>query len=692
MSMLKRLGFPEAIFSINSFVAAMLALYIAFSIGLPRPYWAMLTVYITVQPLSGALRSKAVYRVIGTALGGTAAVALVPNLVNSPIVLSVALAAWVGFCLYISLLDRTPRSYMFMLAGYTAGIIGFPSVTAPETIFDTALARVEEITLGILCAATVHTIFFPRSVLAFVNQKIGTILQDAEHWATETWAPDVLTGERYLRLAKDREKLAAEITELYILSTHLPFDTANHLPTMQAVNAIQDRLSLLLPLASAVEDRRRALKTVGGMTPDIVDLFNRVRDWVASGNKGTREEALALHEACFAARPELGPGADWAALLKASLLARMGELADDWQDARELAAYIAWPARPLAKKLTERLPPAGARVLHRDHGLALLSGFASFAAILACCAFWIATAWPEGAVAPMFAAIFTCFFAAQDDPAPSIFKFMIAIVISFPIAAAYLFAILPAIDGFPMLVAVLAPTFLILGALQGNPPTFPIAIALIIGVAGSLSLQEVFSSDFQSYTNNFIAEIGGIWGALVSTQLFRSIGSEISARRIVHFAWRDLAANAAARPEDCIDRSVWTSKMLDRLGLLIPRLSLIERPDEVLASTDLLNDLRIGLNVADLQQARRSAGPEAERSIARVLTALAASFRKIGIGKPRPIEEHLLIEIDEAIGDVAAESFTPERDTCLWALAGLRRNLFPRAEPYIPAMFSEAAQ
>ena len=91
--MLKRLGFPEAIFSINSFVAAMLALYIAFSIGLPRPYWAMLTVYITVQPLSGSLRSKAAYRVIGTVLGGVAAVALVPNLVNSPIVLSVALVS-----------------------------------------------------------------------------------------------------------------------------------------------------------------------------------------------------------------------------------------------------------------------------------------------------------------------------------------------------------------------------------------------------------------------------------------------------------------------------------------------------------------------------------------------------------------------------------------------------------------------
>ena len=74
--------------------------------------------------------------------------------------------------------------------------------------------------------------------------------------------------------------------------------------------------------------------------------------------------------------------------------------------------------------------------------------------------------------APLSAAIFSSFFAAQDDPAPSILKFMISTFISFPFAALYIFAVFPAIDGFPMLVAVLAPVFLILGALQGNPSTY----------------------------------------------------------------------------------------------------------------------------------------------------------------------------------------------------------------------------
>lgn len=46
-----------------------------------------------------------------------------PTLVNSPELLSLAIAAWVGLCLYVSLLDRTPRSYMFMLAGYTCALL-----------------------------------------------------------------------------------------------------------------------------------------------------------------------------------------------------------------------------------------------------------------------------------------------------------------------------------------------------------------------------------------------------------------------------------------------------------------------------------------------------------------------------------------------------------------------------------------
>ena len=94
----------------------MLALYIAMSLGLDRPYWAMASVYIASQPLSGATRSKAVYRLCATLIGAAAAVVLVPAISDAPPLLSLVLALWVAACLYLSLLDRTPRSYVCMLA------------------------------------------------------------------------------------------------------------------------------------------------------------------------------------------------------------------------------------------------------------------------------------------------------------------------------------------------------------------------------------------------------------------------------------------------------------------------------------------------------------------------------------------------------------------------------------------------
>src|SRR5262245_62824082 len=102
------------IFALKTFAAAMLAFYLALLLDMPRPYWAMASVYITSNVLTGATYSKAVYRILGTLIGAAATIVLVPNLVDSPEFLSLAIALWIGICLYLSLIDGTPRSYVFM--------------------------------------------------------------------------------------------------------------------------------------------------------------------------------------------------------------------------------------------------------------------------------------------------------------------------------------------------------------------------------------------------------------------------------------------------------------------------------------------------------------------------------------------------------------------------------------------------
>ncbi len=127
------------LFSLKIFASLIASYYISLRIGFSQPVWALSTVVFVSQPMAGQVLSKALYRMMGTVLGGAATVAFLPAFVNEPIALSFVLALWLGFCLYIALLDRTPRSYVFLLAGYTASIIGFPSVMLPGSIFNTAV-------------------------------------------------------------------------------------------------------------------------------------------------------------------------------------------------------------------------------------------------------------------------------------------------------------------------------------------------------------------------------------------------------------------------------------------------------------------------------------------------------------------------------------------------------------------------
>ena len=179
-----------SVFAVRTFAAAMVALSIALLLDMPRPYWAMASVYITSNQLTGATASKAVYRILGTLIGAAATIVLVPNLVDAPELLSLGIALWVGICVYLSLLDGSPRSYVFLLSGYSVALLGFPILSTPELTFDIVAARVQEILLGITCASIASRIVLPRTVT-------DAIAARAEAWLANTrqLAVEVLTGK-----------------------------------------------------------------------------------------------------------------------------------------------------------------------------------------------------------------------------------------------------------------------------------------------------------------------------------------------------------------------------------------------------------------------------------------------------------------------------------------------------------------
>jgi uncharacterized membrane protein YccC len=669
----------ELLFSAKSFLAAMLALYIGLRIGLPRPFWAMLTAYVVSNPFSGAVRSKAIFRVGGTVLGSMAAVLLVPALANAPELLSLALALWVGLCLYISLLDRTPRSYVFMLAGYTAALIGFPTVADPSTVFDVALARVEEITLGITCATLIHSLIFPRSLGPVLLARLDHAVRDARHWLS-----DALRGDTVEHGERDRRKLAGDITELRLMSTHLPFDTSNLRWTSDVISRLQDRLSTMVPLLSAIEDRVRALRDADGATlsPRWRALLDDITDWSRQSvqdAKSDQAHAAELRTAVAAVTPEIDAAANWSTVLQTNLAARLLTLVNAWEECRALRREIDAGFRGSAPSTPRRTPGVSPHALHRDRGLAALSSFAAVIAILGCCAFWIVTAWPSGAAAPMMAAVFCCFFATQDDPVPGIMVFMNYTILSIPVSALYLLVLLPAIHGFEMLALVTAPVFLLLGVLVARPATAARAMAFLFGVAGTLSLQDTGTSDLISFINGMMGQLAGIGAAVMFTRLLRTVSADWTARRLLRAGWAELAALGQTFRTPSITEM--SARMLDRIGLLTPRLAMAG-PQRDLAAVDALNDLRVGLNMTQLLAARPP------QSIAQrpLMQALSAHFRSRS-DQHAAAEPALLAQLDDTLRSACAAA---QREAVA-ALVGIRRDLFPDALPYQPFLHSNKA-
>src|ERR1700761_9466109 len=114
------------VYAANTSAAALIALSVALAFDLPNPWWAALTAFITSQPLaaaSGAVVARARYRIAGTVIGMSASLLIIPALASSPELLIAAIASWLGLCVYVALLDRGPRSYTFLLAGYTVALV-----------------------------------------------------------------------------------------------------------------------------------------------------------------------------------------------------------------------------------------------------------------------------------------------------------------------------------------------------------------------------------------------------------------------------------------------------------------------------------------------------------------------------------------------------------------------------------------
>lgn len=660
-------------YGVRTFAASMIALYIALLMQLPRPYWAMATVYIVSSPFVGPTSSKALYRALGTLLGAGGAILLVPPLVQSPLLLSIAIALWTGTLLFLSLNLRTANNYVLMLAGYTLPMIALAVVDNPLAVFDVASSRAQEICLGIVCAAVVGAIFWPRRLAPVVVGSMGNWFNEAMRYSDTYLAREVAAD----KIGGMRASMVATFNSLELMIGQLGHEGAGP-HTLKNARELRGRMIHLLPVIDALDD---ALVALEGRAPaqfaQIQPLLAQARQWLqASAEDASASRWSALRDQLERLQPSAAALDQRPELLLSNALYRLTEWVDLWQDCCTLQHALRnddatpWRAAYRHWRLG-RLTP------FFDRGLMLYSVFSTVTAIIVACGLWIGLGWNDGASAVILAAVACSFFAAMDDPAPQIYRFFFWTLMSVIFSSVYLFLVLPNLHDFPMLVLAFAIPFVCVGTLTVQPRFYLGTLLTIVNTATFISIQGAYDADFFTFLNANLAGPVGLLFAFIWTLLLRPFGVELAAKRMTRFAWRDIVE--MTQPATLAEQRQVGVQMLDRLMQHLPRLSQTGQDSGV-----ALRDLRVGLNLLDLLAYMPRVGQQARERLQTVIEEVGAHYGQcLRAGERLHAPAALLRNMERARQSLALDELHDRGDArvhLLHALSGLRLALLPGVE------------
>lgn len=667
-------GIPPArdwFYGVRTFAASMIALYIAMLMQMPRPYWAMATVYIVSSPFVGPTSSKALYRAIGTLTGAAAALLFVPMFVQSPYVLVLVIALWTGTLLFLSMHLRTANNYALMLAGYTLPLIALPVVDNPLAIWDVAEARTEEIFLGIVCAAVVGSMFWPRRLAPVFDDAVSKWFSEAVTYSQRFLTRNVQPEE----VSTLRASMVATFNSLELMIGQLPHEGARP-QTVRNIKELRGRMIHLLPVVDALDDALYALQR---RTPELVDKFAPLLaatvEWLDRTDASV-EHWQALRAQLEALQPSAEALDDRKQLLFSNALYRLGEWIDLWQDLRSLQEAIRCDSQDNWRAVYRhwrlgRLTP------FLDRGLMLYSAASTVLAIIVASVLWILLGWTDGGSAVILAAVACSFFAAMDDPAPQIYRFFFWTAMSVLFASLYLFLILPNLHDFPMLVLAFAVPFICVGTLTVQPRFYLGMLLTIVNTSSFISIQGAYDADFLSFANSNLAGPMGLLFAFIWTLVARPFGSELAAKRLTRFSWRDIVG--MTEPANLAEHRHLGVQMLDRLMQHLPRLAMTGQDTGV-----ALREVRVALNLLDLlaYAPRVQGGPNV--LLRQVVAEVGEYFKAcLKAGERLPAPAPLLMTLDRTRRDLNGQGLEGDGETrlhLLHALAGLRLALLPGVE------------
>ncbi|MDI3308827.1 MAG: FUSC family protein [Acetobacteraceae bacterium] len=346
----------------------------------------------------------------------------------------------------------------------------------------------------------------------------------------------------------DRRRLARDGAALDAMFHQARYETGSRAALLW-LPALRDRARWVPAIVTAAAERIATLRAADPAALNaLAPLLDEVTSWMARTIETAPQAGTDLSARRLLIRLEQEQAAatgDWPSLDRSG---------------RILAAEPAGPEQE----------PQIRRPGSTDPLLVALSGVAAALAIIGTCAFWILTASPAGSIAALMAAVASSIFAQLDDPAPAIARFISGNAASVVVAGIYLFAVLPAIDGFPLLIVALGAFFLPAAAFQAVPSLTARLTPVTLNTFAMMSLQENYAADFPSLLESGLAMLLGIGFALWATRLVRSFGISLRVSRLVQADRRDLARLAEGRHPADLRRIA--AAMLDRFEAVAARL------------------------------------------------------------------------------------------------------------------------
>jgi len=519
---------PNWVFAAKTTVAGLLALWISFRLDFAQPQWALMTVYIVARKESGLVMTKGFFRIVGTVVGCGMSLLLAAWFSQTAELFLLALAAWIGLCVALAARYRNFQSYGFMLAGYTAAIVGFGAAAAPSHAFDIAQARVSEVVLGILCAGVVAETFFPvhggKRVVPEARARFSRFSDfmvhafsleiDTRHMQEiqQGFLADVVGSEtqRSSSFLESPDTRLRDAHQRWMNAAFMRLSTTFHV-YIQAMRRFRDQ--------AAPEVQVIITNHYQEIVACLDDASTRTPEAVATHLSAYRQEIPELRKQAYAA---LATIEDREALRDAAAVLNLYlQVIEDFADYANAVAALCHPH----SVKSAQVPPFA---LHADSWIATISGLRAVAVLFVLSAFWIATAWPGGNGAAILGAVFCILFGASPAPVVVVKRVAVGFAIGQTLAFFCLFWVLPLADGFASMALAMAPFLVFVAWLIEHKRYGVEGTGVFLAMLNAMAPHNQMNYDIVSFLNDGIATFIGLGAAGVA---FSSLPASASALR-----------------------------------------------------------------------------------------------------------------------------------------------------------------